>query len=255
MRYGIGALLFLPLVLRRGMPLGRAQPIDLVTIPLFGGILFIVLLSAGLRIAPVADSGVFTPSMLPVYTAVLSFAFLGERFSRARILGFVLIVAGALAVGGWAALNDGAEGIWRGHLLFTLASICWAIYTIAFRRSGLDPITGGALMCFWAGLFFAVAAVFTGVGFSSQTIGTLAVQVFFQGVLTGFVATFTFFYAIQHYGASRTAAFAALVPVLAALGGWAFLGEPIGLVKAAGILVVVVGVVLASGAFTARRPG
>jgi drug/metabolite transporter (DMT)-like permease len=72
-----------------------------------------------------------------------------------------------------------------------------------------------------------------------------------QGLLSGFVATLTFVYAVGRLGASRTASFAALVPILAALGGWAVLGEPIGWVKGAGIVVVATGVALASR--TSRR--
>lgn len=252
MRFGVGALLFLPIILRKGA-LPRIPFWQLVALPLFGGIVFIVCLGLGLGIAPVADSGVFTPSMLPLYVALLSALFLGERFSGPRKLGFALIVTGALAVGGWTALAYGDAGIWRGHLLFTCASLSWAIYTIAYRQSGLDAAHAGAVLCFWSGLFFVAVALVNGVSFAEVAPSTLAIQVLFQGVLSGFVATYTYFYAIKHIGASQTAAFAALVPVLAALGGWVFLGEPIGLVKGLGILVVSAGVALASGVFPRRK--
>lgn len=252
-RYGIGALLFLPVLMRHGVAPRGIGLRDLVLLPLFGGLLFMTLLGAGLAIAPVADSGVFTPSMLPLYVALLSFLLLGERFGPTRLAGFALIVLGALAVGGWEAVVRGEAGVWRGHLLFTGASLSWAAYTVIFRRSGLSPALGGALLCFWSALGFAALALVTGTRFGTVPPGALAIQVLFQGVLSGFVATWTFFFAISRVGASRTAAFAALVPVLAALGGWVFLGEPIGVVKAAGILVVSTGVALASGVFPLRQ--
>ncbi|MEM8788853.1 MAG: DMT family transporter [Pseudomonadota bacterium] len=251
LRYGTGAILFLPVLLRHGIAPRGARPLDLILIPLFGGVLFVALLASGLRLAPVADSGVFTPAMLPLYVALLSFLLMGERFGPLRLTGFALIVAGALFVGGWEALTR-TDGAWRGHLMFTGASISWAIYTVVFRRSGLSPALGGALMCFWSALLFAAFAMVWGTNFTSVPAPTLLIQVIFQGLLSGFVATFTFFYAVQTIGASRTAAFAALVPVMAALGGWAFLDEPIGAAKTVGILVVAVGVALASGAL---RPG
>ena len=252
-RFGIGTLFFLPVLLKRGVFPPGAKMASLLLIPGLGGIAFILLLSAGLQIAPVADSGVFTPSMLPLYVALLSAIFLGERFTGLRMIGFALIVTGALAVGGWVALSESGTGIWRGHLYFTAASISWAAYTIGFRRSGMSAIDAGAFMCFWSAVGLGILALFVGVDFSGIPTRTLVTQMFFQGFLSGFVATFTYFYSVTNLGASRTAAFAALVPVMAALGGWYFLGENIDAAKGAGILVVAVGVALASGAITGRK--
>lgn len=251
-RFGTGTLFFLPVLFRHGLLPGGAGLREVILIPGCGGIGFILLLSAGLQIAPVADSGVFTPSMLPLYVALLSAIFLGERFSRPRVIGFGLIVAGALAVGGWAALAEGQPGVWRGHLLFTAASFSWAIYTVAFRHSGLSAPVAGAMLCAWSAIGLGGIGLIKGVDFTGIPAQTLIIQIVFQGVLSGFVATYTYFYAITHIGASRTAAFAALVPVMAALGGWMVLGEPIGWVKAGGIVVVAAGVALASGALDSR---
>ena len=252
-RYATGAVLFLPILLRRGFVPPGAGWREVLLIPLFGGVFFILLLGSGLRIAPVADSGVFTPSMLPLYVALLSSILLGEVFTRLRLVGFALIVIGAISVGGWVALVEGEPGVWRGHLMFTAASFSWAVYTVLFRRSGMSALDAGALLCFWSTLWFLGLALLIGVDFTTVPTETLIIQMIFQGVLSGFVATFTFFYAVSTLGASRTAAFAALVPVLAALGGWLFLDEAIGPVKALGIVIVSVGVALASGAVTGRK--
>jgi drug/metabolite transporter (DMT)-like permease len=249
MRFGTATLLFLPVYLRDGLLPGGARPRDALLIAGLGGFAFILFLSNGLRFAPVADAGVFTPSMLPIYVALLSVLFLGERFGRSQILGFGLIVLGALAVGGWEALHGGTDGAWRGHLLFSAASMAWAAYTVAFRMSGLSALHAAALMCFWTSAGMLVLAAVFGTRFGEVPVPTLALQVFLQGVLSGFLATFTYGFAISRLGASRTASFAALVPVLAALGGWAVLGEPLSWLKGLGIAVVAAGVVLAS-----RRP-
>ncbi|MEM9230285.1 MAG: DMT family transporter [Pseudomonadota bacterium] len=252
-RFGTGAVLFLPVLLRDGL-VPRGVPLrDVLVIAGFGGVLFILLLASGLSYAPVADSGVFTPSMLPFYVAVLSYLLLGERFTRLRLLGFTLIVLGALTVGFWEIWGAGTPGVWRGHLLFTAASLSWAIYTVVYRRSGLSAAQGGAILCGWSALILGALGLVVGLDFGNAPVTVLLNQVFFQGVLSGFVATFTYFYAVNYYGASRTAAAAALVPVLAAAGGWVFLGEAIGPVKAAGILVVSLGVALASGALALRK--
>ncbi len=254
LRFGVGSLLYAPVLLRSGpIPKGCGWR-EMLLIPICGGFGFLVFLSFGLQRAPVADSGIFTPSMLPFHVAVLSYFFLGERFDRTRVAGLALIAAGALAVGGWEAIANAGDGRWLGHLAFSAASLSWAIYTIVFRKSGLKVTEGAAMMCFWSALAFVVLALVTGTDFASIPTRTLLIQGFFQGVLSGFLATFTFFYAVARIGAARTAAFAALVPVLAALGGWVVLGEPIGGAKAVGIVIVATGVALASGVL-ARKGG
>ena len=94
-------------------------------------------------------------------------------------------------------------------------------------------------------------AVFTGIRIQTLSADQLAVQVT-QGVAAGVVANFTFLYAVRALGAPLTAAAAAFVPVLAALGGWYFLGEPVSIWQGAGVLVAAIGVALASGYFDRR---
>lgn len=254
MRFVPATLLFAPVLWRHGVLPKGARWRDVAAIAGLGGFVFVLLLASGLRYAPVADAGVFAPSMLPLYVAVLSYFALGERFSRVRLAGFALIIAGALAVGGWAALAGGG-GAWRGHLLFSLAAMAWAAYTVAYRVSGLAPLPASAMLCFWSALGFAGLALVTGTRFAEVPAATVALQVLLQGVLSGFAATITYVFAISRLGASRTASFAALVPILAALGAWAFLGEPLGWVKGAGVAVVTVGVLLASRPARAERVG
>jgi len=252
MRFGTATILFAPVLLRQG-PLPRGMNwLDVVLIALVGGFGFVWLLSAGLNYAPVADSGVFAPSMLPVWVAGMSMVFLAEKFTRARLTGLALIMVGALAVGGYEALSNAADGRWRGHLMFLAASGCWAAYTVRFRARGLAALPAAAMMVFWAALAFGAAALVHGTHFSAVPWQTIALQTMLQGVLSGFLATFTYLYCVRHFGAATTAAYGALVPVLATFGAWMFLGEAIGLFKAFGILVVCSGVALASGAIGKR---
>ena len=247
LRFLPGAVLFTPVLLRNGLrPRGTGWR-EVILIAGFGGVAFVTLLTTGLRFAPVADSGVFTPAMLPVFVALLSLIVWGERTTGLKLLGLGLILAGALAVGGWEALGRGG-GAWRGHLLFLAASVTWAIYTLAYRRSGLGAIESAALMCFWSALVFVVLALATGADFLRNGWQVLLVQGTLQGLFSGFLATITYFFAITRLGAPTAAAFAALVPGLAALQGWFFLGEPVGPVRLAGLAVVTLGVLLASGA-------
>ncbi|WP_316013062.1 DMT family transporter [Roseobacter sp. HKCCA0434] len=248
LRFAPAALLFAPVWLRRSPLPPGARPVEIVTIALTGGFAFVGLLSWGLQYAPVADSGVFAPSMLPLYVALLSFLLLGERFGPLRLAGFALILAGAVGIGGWEALSGAASGTWRGHLLISVAAFLWACYTVAYRRSSIAPVDAAAMICFWSALGFIALAFVVPLRLPQAALSVIALQIVMQGVLSGFVSTITYGYALSRIAPSKVAACAALVPVMAALGGWVFLGEPIGLVKSLGIAVVALGVLLASGA-------
>ena len=254
MRFGTATLLFAPVLLRHGiLPKGQNW-LDVVLFAFIGGFGFVLLLVGGLSFAPVADSGIFAPSMLPVWVAGMSMIFLAEKFSRARLIGLGMIVFGALAVGGYEAIFLSDDGRWRGHLLFLAASGCWAAYTVRFRARALAVVPAAAMMVFWSAVAFLVAGLVKCINFGGIPAQTLGLQILLQGVLSGFLATFTYLYCVQYFGAAKTAAYGALVPVLAALGAWVFLAEPIGAFKSLGILVVCTGVALASGAlFQGRR--
>ncbi len=253
MRFLPATVLFAPVLIRRGpMPDGAGWR-DVTLIALCGGFAFILCLGTGLKYASVADAVIFTPSMLPIYVACLAYLFLNDTPSGSRIFGLTLILIGASAVGGKELVADATSGAWRGHILFTFASIFWAVYTIRYRLSGLDPINAAAMICFWSTLALLLTALLTGLDFSALSRQELAIQIVLQGVMTGFISTITYVYAISLLGAARPAAWAALVPVLAAVGGWVYLGETLTPFKAGAILVVSLGVAFASGLRLRRR--
>jgi len=72
-------------------------------------------------------------------------------------------------------------------------------------------------------------------------------MIILQGLLIAILAMLLYNFAIRQLGPAQTAAFGALTPILALIGGFFFLGETITLIKSLGILVVALGVILASG--------
>ena len=246
------ALILIPFTLRHGLLPEGASFRDVFAIAILGGTAFIILLSLGLRHAPVADSGIFTPSILPVWMAILGFALFGETRSRSQLTGIALIVFGALAIGGLEALSTTETGTWRGHIMFLIASSFWAIYTLVFGRSHMTALGGTALMVTWASILFLLMLPFTELRLFTLSAPMLTLQVT-QGIASGLIANLTFLYAVRRLGHVIPSASAAAVPILAALGGWLFLGETLSASKAIGIMIVALGILLASGIVDYRR--
>lgn len=102
-------------------------------------------------------------------------------------------------------------------------------------------------------MLLPAAAVTAGFGrIAALPVEALLAQALVQGLLSGVVAVLAFTAAARGLGASRAAAFPALVPVTATLIGIPVAGEWPGVVQAAGLAVVVGGMVLAVGLWAPR---
>jgi drug/metabolite transporter (DMT)-like permease len=252
LRSGPAAIAMLPFILRRGLKPKGASWTDVLILGGLGGTVFTLLLASGFRFAPAVDGGLFTPSMLPVFVAIITISFLGSSYRRSQFFGIALVLTGALAVGGYEAISNAQSGAWRGHTLFLIASCCWAAYTVRFNWLSLDPVDGAILLLGWSAIAFSIGIMIFGTSLTDLPTPILILQIF-QGFMAGFVANFTFLYAVRALGSAIAAAAAALVPTIGAIGGWMYLDEPITAAKWIGIAIVACGVALASGAFARKK--
>jgi drug/metabolite transporter (DMT)-like permease len=253
LRYCIPAILLSPIWWRvRPIPANVDRRV-LLAMLIGGGLPFGLLGMAGAQFAPVAHMGALLPGSMPLFVALLAAIVLGERFSAARLAGFALILLGIAAIGARALLvrDDGA---WRGDLLFLSAAFVWAIYTIAFRRSGMTPWQSSAIICFWSALAVLPLWLLSGPErLFAAPAADLVLQFVMQGIVAGVAGLWLYALAVAGIGPSRAAAIGALVPVLSAVGGAALLNEFPDLPVAAGVILTVGGVFLASGVLAARK--
>jgi drug/metabolite transporter (DMT)-like permease len=164
----------------------------------------------------------------------------------------LLLIVGGMAVFGAGSLADMAQ-TWRGDVLFVLAAGVWALYTLAFRRSGLTPWQGVAVLNTWSCLLLLPLLLAWGAPrLLSAPWTEVAWQALGQGVVAGLLGLVTYMIAIAKLGASSASLSGALVPVSTALGAAWLLGEPLGAGTLAASALVACGVALASGALYRR---
>ena len=254
LRYGIPALLLLPLTLRAGLwPTGLSWRM-LVLLVAGAGLPFGFVAMSGTRYAPVSHMGILMAGASPLIAAALAWLLWRELPDRSRAGGLALMLLG-IGLLGWHSLSGWSADTWRGDVLFLLAALLWAGYTLGFRRSGLSPWQAAGLVNLWsAGLVLVWAVLRGGTRLLEAPPVDLAWQVAWQGVLAGVLGLWTFSVAIKHLGAAHAAAFGALAPVVSALGGWWWLGEALTLLDVLAIGAVVAGVLMASAVFTPSRP-
>ncbi len=160
---------------------------------------------------------------IPIWTALAATAFLGEKLRPWGWGGIAVSFAGAVAIG----LGKGAGGgLSWGAALIVAAAISGSAYNIIQKRM-LDryrpvEITTWAI---WAGTLLLLP--FTGGLFGeirAAPIGdTLAVV--YLGVCPAALAYITWAVVLSRLPASRASSFLFIVPIVAFLIGWAWLGE------------------------------
>ena len=241
-------LIMLPLMFKLGVIIKGQSIFSLLMIALGATAVFPYLIATGVYYAPASDAGALAPGMLPFWTALFAFFITGEKPSKSRALGLIIILLGAFLVGSYSILSSHGQDTWKGHFLFLAASGMWSIYSVYFKQSGIDPLTGLVFGLFWGtALIIPLLLLLGNVSFEKATTFDILSMIILQGLLIAILAMLLYNFAIRQLGPAQTAAFGALTPILALIGGFVFLGEVITLLKSVGIFIVAVGVILASG--------
>jgi drug/metabolite transporter (DMT)-like permease len=242
-RYGIPALVLLPLLLRHGLWPSAASPWLAVPLVIGGGLPFGLLAMSGAQLAPVAHMGALIPGTLPLFTVLLAWLLLGERLRPPQFAGFLVAGVGISLIAS-GALADFGLGTLAGDALFVTAAFAWAVFTIAFRAADIPAWHAAALVSLASAL--AALPLWLAAG-STRLMAASAADLLWlaaiQGVLAGLAGFWTFAVAIRHLGAIGAALSGAMVPVLAALGGIVFLSEVPGPLVLGGIALTVLGIV------------
>jgi len=237
----IGALLLLPLALRRKAlaPAFRHWPalLAFTLVEISGPWLLIG--HAETRINS-STTGLLI-AMVPMMSAVLA-AWLGhERIESRRIAGLAIGFAGVAALVGL----DVRVSDWLAVIALAIACLGYAVGPIIINRKlrevpAIGVITGSLLL---ATLLYAPFAAFL----APEHVAAAAIgSVFGLGILCTAIAFVIFFALIAEAGPARATVIAYVNPLVAILLGVLFLGEPFTLGMGLGFPMVIVGSILAT---------
>ncbi len=251
LRFGVGALLFVPYLLAHFREIRRNDWLRGVPLTLFQGAGMGALVICGLQLAPANHAAALGPGVSPAWVALLGFLFLSRKPSSRNMLGAAFCLAGVGMLALWSA-SAHAASVLLGDAMFLGASALGALYVLRLRSWGIGPVQGAAIVSLYSALVVVPWQLWTGSGsFLQVPRADLLWQVLWQGVLIGCVALVALNQAISRLGCERSSALVAFVPVLTAVLALLFLGEVPSMTEIAAFVAISAGVSI--GAAPPRR--
>ena len=255
LRFGVGALLFLPYLMLHWRHVGRSAWLQGVPLALFQGAGMGALVICGLQFAPASHAAALGPGVNPAWVAVLGFLFFSRRPSARVVLGAALCLTGVVALALWSASTADAAALLAGDAMFLAASALGALYVLQLRSWGIGAIHAAAIVSLYSAIVVVPWHLWSAPG-ALWRVAPLELlwQTLWQGVLIGCIALVALNHAIARLGAERSSALVALVPVLSAILALVFLGEEPSLIEIAAFLAISAGVSIGASRGYAGKP-
>ncbi len=214
-----------------------------------GVFLYNVMFLKGMQItSPVNGSLIVAAG--PVITALLSAALLRERVLVRQWAGFIVSLAGVLAI-----ISHGSpSALWEirfnaGDLMIVISTLSWSLYSVGGKAAmkRFSPLATTTLSCGLGAVMLTLVSIPHWSGLQPAQVsvsawGSLA----FLALLASALAFVLWFAGIQVVGASRAAIFQNVVPLSAAVLAMFFLAERLFPYHLWGGLLILSGVYLAT---------
>lgn len=251
LRFGIAGLILLPALLRLGF---KDVPFKAALFMTIGaGVPYLAVMMTGLTYAPAGHGGVITPSCMLTVSALGSWALMGDKLTRSRLIGMIAIIGGVIIIG-WGGFSASSGETWIGDLLFAFGGILWGTYTIASRYWSVAPLHATALVSVFSMiLYIPFYFIFSAETFLTAPVEEIVFQGMLQGVFAGVLALLFYTRAVANLGVARGSVFGALVPVTALMLAIPVLGEYPNTAELIGLVLVSTGMITALGLVKINR--
>lgn len=190
-------------------------------------------------------------SVAPVFSVLLAGMFLSEPVTRNVVVGSVIAIAGTAGV----TLADGPSGFSAASLVVLAAAVVQGVYHFASKPllrhyTGLEVATYAMV----AGTVFAVPLVPATVGAALAAPASALASAAFLGLLPSALGFVIWGYAVARLPLSTSTAALYLVPAVALVVSFVWLGEVPHPVELIGGAVTVAGVILINRRTAAKAP-
>ncbi len=187
-------------------------------------------------------------SSTPIWTAILGMLFGLERLGAKAWIGLGISLAGTflIVIFGNAEINFSGP-FFIGNIIILFAAIMWGAYTAVSRpvTKRIEPlllILVGLICAFPFNLVVALP-YFEQIDWSLVTFPVWAAIIYSGGLSTG-IAVAIWVIVVQRVGATHTAVYGNLVPLVALIGGYLLLNETISMQQIIGGSLIICGLII-----------
>lgn len=218
--------------------------------PLHYGLIYLAFWLAR-DVSPVA---VATQLWIP-FTAAFAFLILGEKASRAALVGMAVAFGGVA----WMTLDAHAIADWKAILVGAAGSACWAVTTVIARRTtSVPPLKMQGLLSLVALPGLLVASLMTETGQVAAMAAAppmVWASLLWAGLASSVFATSLVFWLVQRREAGRVTPYFLATPVVSILIGWGLMGDVLSAQILTGAALTMVGVAVVALAERGLRAG
>lgn len=246
-RMTLGAVVLLAIAFRRSEK--RPSTSDkwkLMGLGVLGHCIYQLLFVHGIAITKAGTASLVVAAS-PAIVALVARAFGYERLPMRALIGIALSIGGVLLVLGGSVADDGDANV-LGDAMILFAVIVWAFYTtwlvpmtkrVEAVQIAAWTLLGGVIPL----IVFAIPSLLRTDWIAIAPLTWLAIA--YSGLLAMVVAYLFWYRGVNEIGATRTAMFGNLQPIVAVLVAWGMLGEIPTLFQGAGAAAVLGGLWLA----------
>jgi drug/metabolite transporter (DMT)-like permease len=246
LRGALGAILLMVTLWAIGAPMRPKHVVKTILLGLFQTAGFVALISWALSSGAAGKSAVLGYTM-PFWVIVFGWPFLPDR-----LRGWQWPAAGLILIGLVLVLELwGGVGDMKSSLLALGAGISWAISVIIFKKIPVESRNDLLSVTAWQMLFGVVPLVIIAwltderpIVWSGYFVGALA----YNAVGGMAIAPLLWLYILQRLPATISGLNALAVPIVGVIAAWIQLGERPSLAEGAGMLLILSGLALLSGA-------
>lgn len=251
LRVCVAGTIFFPWLLKYG--LGGISFWQALLLALTAGPGFSVFAFGGYMFAPAAHGATILAGTLPLFTAPLAWWLIGERMGAWRVISVTMIFTGAMFLV-LDVSESGAPNEWLGDLFFFVGAASWSLFGVLARKWNVMPLRSAAIVAtFTFAIYSPIHLLFLPSGLLEASWEEITAQWVFQGLIVFMGSTLGYPRAVAALGATPTATAVAVVPAAVALIAWYVLGEPLSTIAAAGVALVVIGMIAGGIRFRRRE--
>jgi drug/metabolite transporter (DMT)-like permease len=252
LRFGTAGLLMLPIVLKKGLKIGRQGLLAGIILAILMGAPYNLMTISAFKFAPTAHGALVYVSAV-IFSGIFGYFILKEVLKSTYLLGVSISIAGIVAIllSNSNISEDIAQmsGAVIGDFLLITAGVLWGGYTILTKKWGADPLHTTAVVCVLSMcMYLPIYFMWLPSTIDSASNFEIGLQAVYQGLITNVLALYAYNRGVKALGAAYSGIFIPLVPALGTIIAIPALGENPSPLEWAGTALACVGVLVASGA-------